>query len=312
MTLAQILLFCSSALFAWSMGSHYTGSVMGTAYGSGVLSLRRALMLAAVFTLIGSVSASINVVDTYANVVSQAPAIDVAAAQLAAAVVTTISTYLKLPTSTIQIYAFSLLGVVLVGGLPIHGASFSLSILGWIAGPLVALALGFLLAKLGLGIARKGSKVLAWFLIAVAIYSSFILGSNDVSNAASSLVTAGMLSPRLAGLWGGFFMALGVLTWGQRLLGRIGHDILPLDVPLAGTAQLSKAISLSVINAFGYNASINQTIVGGLVGVGSAVARDKLDRKVLRNIVLNWTLSPLLGLSSAALASLTLHIAVGG
>lgn len=312
MSTIEILLLSSSALFAWSMGSHYTGSVGGTAYGSRVLSIRQVLVITAVFTVFGSVAASVNVVDTYANVIGRASNVDVAAAQLAAAIVTTCATYFKLPTSTIQIYAFSLLGVALVGGLPVRGATFGFLVVGWIAGPLVAFVLGFLLARLGLGIARKGASVLAWFLIAVVVFSAFTLGSNDVSNAASSLVTADLLSPRLAGLWGGAFMAFGVLTWGRRLLGRIGHDILPLDVPLAATAQFSKAMTLSTINAFGYNASINQTIVGGLTGVGSAVARNKLNRGVVRNIVLTWVWSPVLGLGSAALVSLILNTVFGG
>lgn len=308
----EILLLSSSALFAWSMGSHYTGSVGGAAYGSRVLSIRQVLVITAIFTVLGSVAASVNVVNTYTNVVGRASDVDVAAAQLAAAIVTTCATYFKLPTSTIQIYAFSLLGVALVGGLPVRGATFGFLVVGWIAGPLVAFVLGFLLARLGLDIARKGASVLAWFLIAVVVFSAFTLGSNDVSNAASSLVKSDLLSPRMAGLWGGAFMALGVLTWGRRLLGRIGHDILPLDVPLAATAQLSKAMTLSAINAFGYNASINQTIVGGLTGVGGAVARNKLNRGVVRNIVLTWVWSPVLGLGSAALVGLILHAVFGG
>lgn len=200
MSTIEILLLTSSALFAWSMGSHYTGSVAGTVYGAGVFSLRTALVLTAVFTLIGSVLGSINVVDTYVNVVSGASDVDIAAAQLSAAVVTTGCTYFKVPTSTIQIYAFSLLGVALVAGLPVSAAAFGLLVVGWVAGPLVAFVLGLVFARLGMGIAEKGERALRLFLIVVVIYSAFILGSNDVSNAASSLVAADLFSPRLAAL----------------------------------------------------------------------------------------------------------------
>ena len=115
----------------------------------------------------------------------------------------------------------------------------------------------------------------------------------------------------MAGLYGGFFMLIGILTWGQRLLERIGHDILKLDVPLAATAQLSQAITLTVINAIGYNASINQTIVGGLTGSGLAAGRNKLNWKVIRNIVMNWTWSPLLGLACSALVTIILKAIFG-
>lgn len=306
------LLFIASALFAWSMGSHYTGAVMGVAHGAGVLSLRRAQLLAAGAALVGSVVASINVIDTYANgLVTGATRVDVVAAQLAAALVTTLSTYFKLPTSTIQIYTFSLLGSALVDGLRIHAAGFGIVILFWAIGPLVALVVGFSLARFGRAIAKRGQRVLTWFVIFASVYSSFTLGSNDVSNAASSLVTLHIFPVRLAGLYGGVFMALGVLTWGQRLIKRIGHDILRLDVPIAATSQLAQAVSITIINIIGYNASINQSIVGGLTGSGLAVARDKLNWVLLRNIVLNWTWSPVLGLTCSAVVTVILRAIFG-
>lgn len=309
MSALEVLLLVSSALFAWSMGSHYTGSVAGTAYGAGVFSIRTAFVLTAIFTVIGAVLGSVDVVATYTKVVPDAPTLYVAAAQLSAAAVTTSSTYFKLPTSTIQVYAFSLLGGALVGGLHVNASAFGLIVAGWAFGPLVAFALGLALARLGLRIARHGERALRALLIAVAIYSAFILGSNDVSNAAASLVSVHLLSVRVAGLVGGSFMALGILTWGGRMLARIGHDLLPLDVSLAAAAQLSKALALSAANAVGYNASINQTIVGGLYGAGTSVARSKINRTVARNIALNWTLSPVLALAASALITTAIKAA---
>ncbi len=308
MNAQAFLLLAASALFAWSMGSHYTGAVMGSAYGAGVLSAKRAQLLGAGFAVVGSVTASLHVIDTYASgLVVPHSRVDIAAAQLSAALVATASTYFKLPTSTIQIYAFSLLGVALVGGIPVHAQGFEFVILGWAAGPVAAALLSYVLAKFGLGWAQKSQPALKWFLIGASIYSAFTLGSNDVSNAASSLVAAHLLSPRLAGLWGGLFIALGVLTWGRKLLERIGRDILKLNVPLAATAQFSQAATITALNIVGYNASINQTIVGGLAGAGLAEAPDKVDWRMLHKIVLNWVWSPLMGTGSAVLACLLLR-----
>ena len=61
----------------------------------------------------------------------------------------------------------------------------------------------------------------------------------------------------------------------------------------------------------GYNASINQTIVGGLTGTGAAAAPEKLNQKVLRGIVLNWVRSPIMGTAAAALVTLVLHAILG-
>jgi PiT family inorganic phosphate transporter len=308
LTPLAILTLASSALFAWSMGSHYIGAVMGTAYGSGVLTQRVAQLVAAGAVIVGGTVAGIGVIDTYAGgLLPRATAVDVTAAQLAAALVTTASTYFKLPTSTIQIFTFSLLGAALVGRLPLSGAGFGYTILFWAIGPLLACAIGFVLAKFGLDLAERSQKVLVWFVIVVSVYSSFTLGSNDVSNAAASLVALGLMPARAAGLFGGVFMALGILTWGRGLLQRIGRDILKLDVPLAATAQVAQALTMTIINTLGHNASINQTIVGGLSGSGFAVDRRRLNMRVIRNILVNWTLSPALGLAVSALITVGLR-----
>ncbi|MGI8576712.1 MAG: hypothetical protein ACR2KG_02085 [Nocardioidaceae bacterium] len=79
---------------------------------------------------------------------------------------------------------------------------------------LIAVALGNVLGRVMPHVALRGAWVLAAAVIVISAYSAFALGSNDVSNAASSLVIAHPVSARLAGLYGGVFMAIGVLTWG--------------------------------------------------------------------------------------------------
>lgn len=312
MTALDIVLLASSALFAWSMGSHYSGAVMGAAYGARVISLGRALLLAAGLALLGGATASVNVIDTYAHgLVHAPPIVYVAAAMLASAIVTTISTYFRLPTSTIQIYTFSLLGAALVGGVPIEAAGFGLVIAGWVAGPIVAVAIGYGLGRIVPRWAGRGARALRVVVIAVSAYSAFTLGSNDTSNAAASLVIAHKLSPRLAGVFAGAFIALGLVTWGRRLVERVGKDIVEVDVPIAAGAQLAQAMTMTSLNLAGYNASINQTIVGGLVGAGGAQHQKPIHRRTVRNIVLTWFWSPLLGTASAALIALALRAIFG-
>jgi len=82
----------------------------------------------------------------------------------------------------------------------------------------------------------------------------------------------------------------------------------PLTILLFATiAQLAQAATISLINGLGYNASINQTIVGALAGAGTAAEGSNVDRRVLHNILLGWLWSPFLGVSAAAAASVVLH-----
>ena len=61
LTIGMIL---SGLFFGWTIGSHYTGATMGMAYGSGVITKRSALVLIAVFVILGATFESHNVVKT--------------------------------------------------------------------------------------------------------------------------------------------------------------------------------------------------------------------------------------------------------
>ena len=203
---------------------------------------------------------------TYARFLQGGSLVDIAAAQLAAAIVTTGSTYFRLPTSTIQIYAFSLLGVGLVAGLPVSGSAFGLLIVGWIAGPLVAFVLGFLLARLGSSIATRGEATLRGFLVAVAAYSAFVLGSNDVSNAASSLVGANLLPPRLAALYGGVICLRGGLYRAGVLRSvRLSVPVIVIgNLSVGGTGKTPLTIAVvAALRARGYRPGVVSRGYGG-------------------------------------------------
>jgi phosphate/sulfate permease len=51
-----------------------------------------------------------------------------------------------------------------------------------------------------------------------------------------------------------------------------------MDYPKAVSSQLTKSIIISILNLFGLNASMNQTIVSSLAGLGSR-------KNVLRSII---------------------------
>jgi phosphate/sulfate permease len=113
--------FIASGVFAWSMGHHYAGAVVGPAFGGGAVSLYRGLYMASVFVVIGSLATP--VVGTYASLAGISTA-GFFVAMLSAS----IATWLRIPTSTIQIYGFSIVGVVIS-----ERASMDLGVLARIA-----------------------------------------------------------------------------------------------------------------------------------------------------------------------------------
>ncbi|MEE8133371.1 MAG: inorganic phosphate transporter [Nitrososphaerales archaeon] len=297
-----ILIWISSLYFAWAIGTHYTGAALGPAVGAGLLSKSKALKLMAILAFAGAFL-SFKVQETYAfNIVSNINEIAVAAALLSAALTTTAFTYLKIPTSTIQVFTFSLVGAAVVGGLSVSIKVLLTFVLFWVVAPVVALSLGFLLIKL---IPKHGmEKWIRYFVIGSSMHSAFSVGSNDVSNAVAMLVALDYVDTIAASLIGGTFIAIGVLTWGRRVLARVSGEIVTMKLDVACSAQIAKASTIIGVNLVGYNASINQTLISGLVGASMGKKEKNINSRIMKGILIGWGISPVSGLVVSVALSL--------
>ncbi len=186
----------------------------------------------------------------------------------------------------------------------------------------IAALLGFLLTRLfdlvpGVRNADSPSRtatvggVLATGLVAVGGIASFAMGANDVSNATGSLIGTGLLTPLWAGLLGGAGLALGVLTWGRPLLEKVAFDIVTVDRPMATAAQLVQGLVVLVAVGFGYFTSMNQALVGGMVGAGAARGRHAVHRASILGILRGWLIGPATGFALGYLAALAVAAVTG-
>ena len=264
---------------AWSMGHHYSGAVVGTAFGSKSISLRKGLFVSGLLVILGA--ALSNVVQTYANLAKVGGEYSVVVL-ISFILMSNVTTYLKIPTSTIQLYTFGILGAALASGTAISYPTLAIIVVSWAIAPTVGYALGRVVYRY-----IPHSEHLRYLILGTMLYSALVLGLNDVSNAATSLVVSGvaLLPAKLAC---GVAMMIGMVTWGSRLARRVGEDLVQLDLRKAAAAQLTKSVVISALNVFGVNASMNQTIVAAL---GSMGAR----KKVLKSIILGWVYSPVIG-----------------
>ncbi|NMJ86364.1 MAG: inorganic phosphate transporter [Thaumarchaeota archaeon] len=295
----EIVIWIASLYFAWAIGTHYTGAALGPAVGAGLLRQSRALCLMAIFAFAGAFF-SFKVQETYAfNIVSNVNEVAVAAALL-----TTLYTYLKIPTSTIQLFTFSLVGAALITGLSIGVKSLLYLVIFWVVAPFVAFSIGLLVIRL---LPKRGmEKWLRYFVIGSSMHSAFAVGSNDVSNAVSMLLALDYVDTITASLIGGAFISLGVLTWGRRVLGRVSREIVKMKIDVACTAQIAKASTIIGINLIGYNASINQTLISGLLGASIGKKEKGINFKVIKGILIGWGVSPASGLIVSVVISLIL------
>ena len=298
------LLIVLAVAFAWSIGAHYTGAVMGMPHALRAIGAWQALLLMAPLAFLGAAFASHAVehrvgsglTDGVLSVRQQVVVIGVAFA------VTTFFNRFRMPTSTIQILVFSIVGVALATGVGVTWRSIWHLAAVWAAAPLAAIALGAALT-LGLDRVPLGGRIGA-ALVVVGAAAAFAMGANDVSNASGALVGTGTFGPLAAGAVGGAGIALGVLTWGKPLLRRVAFEIVEVDRAMATAAQLVQAGVVLAAVAFGFFTSMNQALVGAMAGAGLARGRETVHLETLFSILQGWVLGAAVSIGAGYLFGL--------
>ena len=278
--------------FAWSIGAHYTGAVMGMPHALRAIGAWQALLLMAPLAFLGATFASHAVeqrvgsglTDRRLSVSQEVVVVGVAFA------LTTAFNRLRAPTSTIQILVFAVVGVTLAAGRGVRWSTIGHLAIVWVSAPVAAFLLGAFLTK-GLDRIALGERTGA-ALVAVGAVAAFAMGANDVSNASGALVGTGVFGPLAAGAVGGAGIALGVLTWGKPLLLRVAFELVDVDRPMATAAQLVQAAVVLAAVAFGFFTSMNQALVGAMAGAGIARGREVVHLETLLSIPIAWVLGP--------------------
>ncbi|HXY47144.1 MAG TPA: anion permease [Thermoplasmata archaeon] len=304
MLLIAFLLIGAGFAFAVSIGAHYTGACMGMPYAAGAIRPVRALLLMAPLALLGAVFASGAVEATVGHGILETPKVALGLALaiiLSALALTSAYNFLTIPTSTIQILVFSAVGAGLAAGVSVHWSTIGTLLVLWATAPFAAFGLGFVIVRASDRLRPPGprtrelARIAIMGLVGVGAAASFAMGANDVSNASGAFVMTGLFGLMVAGLVGGVGLALGVLTWGRPLLQTVAFDIVRLDARMATSAQLAQSIVILVSVAFGYFTSMNQALVGSMIGTGIARRQTTVLWKAVRGILAGWALGPVSG-----------------
>ncbi|MDL2257885.1 inorganic phosphate transporter family protein [Eubacteriales bacterium OttesenSCG-928-K08] len=301
----ELVFFVSSGVFlGWSLGTQDAANVFGTAVATRVVKYRTAIILTAIFVVIGALlngEAGIANISDYAYESGVTTGLAAFLVMLSAAIFCTVMTFLKLTVSTSQCVIGSILG----WGLAFGSADFSRTtgfLSAWIITPIGALIICFLLCKLSEKLLSGRIQELVAFDNAVkAVYyiagilSAYSLGANNVANATG--IYAGkleLLSPFAAAAVGGVAIAIGVLTYSKRVMHTVGNSITALS-PLSGAlVVLSCAITVFIYALIGIPVSQSQAVVGAIIGAGLVKGVNNVDFKILRKIFIAWFGTPTL------------------
>jgi PiT family inorganic phosphate transporter len=187
----------------------------------------------------------------------------------------------------------------------------------WLAAPIGAILLACL-SYLLLGAVMNRLRVsmltrdrLLWGgLVVVGAYGAYALGANNVANVTGVFYgTAGFEGTTELALIGGASIALGVATYGRRVMITVGADLVRVDAYAALVSIFAQAVTVHIFAAVGVPVSTSQALVGGVIGVGIMRGARGIDRAVVKNIVLAWMLTPLVAGALAAAAARGLQLA---
>ncbi|MFQ5868238.1 MAG: inorganic phosphate transporter [bacterium] len=305
----------SGIYLGWSLGANDAANVFGPGVTSGLVSYRLAVILTAIFVILGAVIEGTKCMGTVGYFTSLT-LFTALLATLSAAATVTLMTYLKLPVSTSQAILGAIVGIAIMEegwrGLPMD--KLTKVVLAWIFTPLGALAISFLLF-MGLGYLVNRIRGLAIFtdlmrigILGIGCFGAYALGSNNVANTTGAFVGAGLISPIKGALIGSISIGVGAITYSREVMMSVGRRISPLDPFSALVVVLAAAITVYLYTQIGVPVSTSQAVVGAVAAVGLAKGIRTVNRKMLFFVLLGWISTPLV---SASLSILLLLLSSG-
>jgi PiT family inorganic phosphate transporter len=274
---------------------------MGTSVGCGLISFRNAIILVAIFSILGALLQGQNVMNTIGRgiVKSDLSYLAVIIALLCSGFFVTLATFFRIPTSTSQAIVGGVVGIGLAVNAEVDFSKFIVISESWVICPLMVMALSFGLMHLVKLILRRFEtasfrfqNALGWLAIGSACYVAFSMGANNAGNAVGPIANLGILHPKLLLLMGGLSIAVGAVTYGRKVADTVGKGITPLDIPGAFVAQVSSAFGMHLFSLLGIPVSTSSVIVGAVVGVGLVKGMKAISKKTIATILLGWLLTP--------------------
>ncbi len=145
-------------------------------------------------------------------------------------------------------------------------------------------------------------EVFRRFQVFTSCYVALAHGANDVANAIGPVagiyaiykthtVSPNVPVPFFILLTGGAFIALGVFTWGYKVIETVGSKITTLTNTRGFAVDFGTATSVLLASKMGLPVSTTHAAVGAVIGVGLAGGVSAVDFGVVWRIILYWLIT---------------------
>ena len=290
-----MLYIIPSLILGWSLGANNTSSVFGPAVMNRLISYWKAVIVTAVFVVLGSVLGGAAGLQTIGNL-SHSSVLESSLAVLGGAISVIFMTVLALPVSISQAVVGGIIGIGFLKGNVNWAVLWKIGIC-WVTTPLGALGIGFLTYRLGAQMFSKiksialQDKVLVVMTWMIGAYGAYSLGANNVANVTGAFV-GNLLTVQQAALIGGLAIASGTLTYSKKVMMTVGKKLVELDPFSSLVSMFAEALTVWIYSLVGVPVSASQAIVGGVLGAGIARGTNLVSKKMLFKIFFGWIGTP--------------------
>lgn len=293
-------------LFAVNMGGSNFAASFAAAYGSKILSRRKAQVLFAVFVLLGAIIVGRPVAETLGTKIIPAELIRLDTVLIiifSATVSLLIANLLHVPQSTSLVTVGSILGVGLYFR-SVYAKTFLYLIPFWVLLPVVGYVLTYGLGKLVYPPKKSNfwiyeklvnhSDRLKVFVIIASCYNAFSVGTNNVANAVGPLAVADIIGKGLGFLLIAPLFGLGGLVFHEPLK-TTSRKIVPLGLFTATLVCLVTGTLIIIASILGIPQSFVMIKVASIFAISGLKNghRHAFRNPVTRKTYLTWIITPL-------------------
>ena len=302
-----ILLFTllAGGFIGWSIGANDAANCVGADVGSRKMTIREAIIITCVFSFVGALLLGHRVIKTVGKGIVPLDKIDpniaimiALAACFGAGLWVFAATYFKLPVSTSHSIVGAVAGAGFAMDAPVIWGKLIDIFICWILTPVGAAIIALLLyhpfRKLFYTLVprRMTDLFLKIFIWGTSIYLAFTWGANDVADVTGVIAGAGAISSFKATVFGALAITIGVVTWGRRVIETVGFRITYLMPLMAIVAEIATGVNVHIYTMLGIPVSTSHSMVGAIFGVGLVRGVKSIQKRVIRDIILAWSLTP--------------------
>jgi PiT family inorganic phosphate transporter len=302
------LVILAALIFDYINGFHDTANAIATCISTRALSVKSAIMMAAVLNFAGAMI-STKVATTIGKGIVDASNITqmVVLAGIAGAIIWNLITwYYGLPSSSSHAIIGGIAGAVIAhsGASALKWAGLKKIILALILSPILGTAVGFIFMLILYRVFRNSApsglnKNFRRMQVASAALMAFSHGTADAQKSMGvitmALVSYGFIKtfvvPWEVMVACALAMALGTAAGGWRIIKTVGHDFVKLQPVHGFCVETASAGVILGASAFGMPTSTTHVITSTILGVGLSKRLTAVNWKVAQRILMAWVLT---------------------